>query len=699
MFHESVSDLLGGAWDAITDTTTSAARAVKDWFPEYEDVPDADLEDALARKGIDPAMAVFRRRFPEYDELSDEDVRTRLSERRGQTPADYAEPISAGKWQALPERIGARALELGSGLVSGVPPTAAEAVQRSMPHGVAIPGLGAPSPTTFAPGPAVPSVVPFSPDVYRGVQRDLRAQLPEPPPDTFPGLAGIQDPGAGDVLAAAVERPAATVGWAVRQGIASLPDMAAALANFPAYAAAMSGLMAEERAEAQGRADPAAADRAIGALGGTLTAVLGRSGASAVLRGLPPALRQKMLGASLPVDIAQRALTEAVTEAGQEIVEGVTTGIGTEEGIPPLGGRAVKGAIGGFGGGTALGSPFATADWLARRRAGTPSEIAAEAAVFGQDAPIPPGPAPVVPDAPAASAVFDQAPIAAPPGSAIFDQPPVASPGAAALFDQAPIAAAPGAFDPQSAFAPPVVAPGSDLLGQPPPAPVSAPVGQDTFAPAEAAVFEQAPIAAPPAPVSDERVEAAAAVFEQAVDAGADPETALAAALEASGIPVEGQPEPEWRAEVPPLQSEPPSPVDPMPPEEGEPDMTPDRWWGEPAPEERAPPPYMEPPFEGPPVPAQPEQAGRRGMPVQTAPERPPEAPEQAGRRGMPYQTAPAAAPAQPEQAGRRAMPVRTSPEEVPPEPIGAGRTAPPAEPDASAPARAAGRRGAYCIA
>ena len=374
--------------------------AFRQAFPEYQGIDDATLDGLLAQRGIDPRLASVRRLYPQYGEVPDADLLRALDARGvtdvplpGQAPvADLPDPAveasvvseepGTGSWWDVPARIGARAHELMSGFVSGIPPTAAEAVGRSMPAGVGIPGLGGPEPSTFAPG---GEVAPFDAAPYRDVQRELRAGVPEAPPDPFPGLAGVERPGAGDVLEASLAHPASTVGWALRQGLASLPDMGAALASLPAYATALSGLMAEERAEAQGAADPTAADRAIAQVGGVVSAALGRAGASVLFRGLPEPLRARLLGGGqtlpgrLAGDVLGRTGAEAGIEALQSGVEGVARAVGTPEPYGAIPGEMAMGAVGGAGAGAAIGGPAAAVDQLVARPRREQLEAQAEA--------------------------------------------------------------------------------------------------------------------------------------------------------------------------------------------------------------------------------------------------------------------------------------------------------------------------------
>ena len=103
---------------------------------------------------------------------------------------------------------------------------------------------------------------------------------------------------------AALESPAATAGWAVRQGLASLPDMGLAITSLPAYSTALAGLLTEERAAAQGMEDPSATDRAIATLGGVVSAALGRGRREHGLSRRTGADRSKLLGGNLVGDLA-----------------------------------------------------------------------------------------------------------------------------------------------------------------------------------------------------------------------------------------------------------------------------------------------------------------------------------------------------------------------------------------------------------
>ena len=363
-------------------------------YPEYSALDDETLTGLLATRGIDPRVAAVRRLYPgAYGDLDDAALGAAL-DARGMTeipiPAETSalpddlprmDVVETGSWGDVPARMAARGQELASGVVSAAPPEATADLAGFGMEALAGRIGGVLPPELAAAGAAA------GPEEIRGLQREVRGSLPEVAPDPFPGLAGVEAPGAWDVTAAAAAHPAQTVGWALRQGLASAPDMAAALLSFPAYAVALSGLMAEERAESQGVADPTSTDRAIGALGGAVSAALGRAGAQVLFRGLPAPLRTRLTGGGdtlagrLTGDVAGRTLGEGVIEGAQSGVEALARGAGTPAGIEGIGGEMVMGGIGGLGAGGAIGAPAAGVEhlYLAPRRQVARDQLAAQA--------------------------------------------------------------------------------------------------------------------------------------------------------------------------------------------------------------------------------------------------------------------------------------------------------------------------------
>jgi hypothetical protein len=140
--------------------------------------------------------------------------------------------------------------------------------------------------------------------------------------------------------------PGNIASFALREGVVSTPDMAAALAALPAYLLARSSQLAEDAAAADGRDTVNATDLARGMATAGVVSALERTGAAAIFKGTGAG---SMLGR-----VVGATGKEAVTEGAQEFVEDFGTTLGTETGFDPAraADRAAAGAVagGGYGG-------------------------------------------------------------------------------------------------------------------------------------------------------------------------------------------------------------------------------------------------------------------------------------------------------------------------------------------------------------
>jgi hypothetical protein len=143
--------------------------------------------------------------------------------------------------------------------------------------------------------------------------------------------------------------------FALEQGLISAPDMAAAVVALPAYVAARTGELGQERAQNNGVEDATVEDLIKVLPASVGSALLERFGARGMF-GLDDAAVQSLK--QVPKAAGKAALKEGVTEAGQESLEYGSTTIGTEAGFDPaqMSERAAAGFVGGSGfGGIARG--------------------------------------------------------------------------------------------------------------------------------------------------------------------------------------------------------------------------------------------------------------------------------------------------------------------------------------------------------
>jgi hypothetical protein len=178
--------------------------------------------------------------------------------------------------------------------------------------------------------------------------------------------------------------------FALEQGVVSLPDMAAALANLPAYMTARAGEIAKARANLRGEEEINEEDLAIAGGTALLSSLLERYGAEKVLGSL------KGLDATVLRRIFTAATAEAGTEAAQEGLEYGAERVGQAPmALGELGDRMAAGAVGGAGAGAAIRGGAETAVGAARL-VSPPQELPADLGSLMQQPEIPALPAPTI---------------------------------------------------------------------------------------------------------------------------------------------------------------------------------------------------------------------------------------------------------------------------------------------------------------
>lgn len=217
--------------------------------------------------------------------------------------------------------------------------------------------------------------------------------------------------------------------YAAENGLASLPDMVAALAVGPAYFAGLASHYTQERAKNDGRDKPNGKDVAIGTATAGMDFVLEKFGAEKVLGTLTTGDK------GLWRKLFEGAISEAGTEAVQNPLEEVGQKMGTaKEGdltAANLRDQAVFGGLAGLGGGLGLGAPahLAHTAMAPAASAGSPGTVQPEptpGAAGTAPSATPTNTAPTPPAAPPADNSFvDAAAPVAPPAAAkpVVDEP------------------------------------------------------------------------------------------------------------------------------------------------------------------------------------------------------------------------------------------------------------------------------------
>jgi hypothetical protein len=140
-------------------------------------------------------------------------------------------------------------------------------------------------------------------------------------------------------------------GFAMEQGLVSVPDMVAMVATLPSYLASRSEEIATERAHNSGRLTPSPEDMAFGASASVAVTALDRLGLDKMLAPLKG-------GGGVMGKVVTGTLTEAATEGVQEGIEYIAETAGTKKpfNTDEMLDRMAAGAVGGGGFGAALTS-------------------------------------------------------------------------------------------------------------------------------------------------------------------------------------------------------------------------------------------------------------------------------------------------------------------------------------------------------
>lgn len=179
------------------------------------------------------------------------------------------------------------------------------------------------------------------------------------------------------------------------QGVNSVPDMAAMLANLPGYIAAQTGNLADERASNNGQDAPTGTDYLAAAPAAAASAALDRFSLGKIL-GLGEQVAHqtgKQTGKQIVKEAAKSSAREGLTEATQEGVEYTATNAGTDAGTDAgfdpwvLADRAAGAAVAGAGLGGLMDAAVSVVN---NRRAAPPARAQADATRTDTMAPVAP---------------------------------------------------------------------------------------------------------------------------------------------------------------------------------------------------------------------------------------------------------------------------------------------------------------------
>ena len=263
--------------------------------------------------------------------------------------------------------VGSRALNLGAGLARGVV-TAIDKPADYLQSRFPTPLVGIENGRlsvrrgTEADARAIGSV-----SIQNTIQRGERATLGYVPGTTWE-----------DVKRQPIQ---SVIPFALEQGIVSVPDMVAAVANLPAYVAARTGEIGQTRAENDQRGDATVEDL-VTALPAAAASALMERFATRALVGLNAPVRA--IG-QVPSAVGRSIVREGTTEAVQESIESVGETAGTQRGfsIAETADRAAAGFVGGAPFGGAVRAVTAPIDVAVQRRQAAQS-AQAEAQAFDE---------------------------------------------------------------------------------------------------------------------------------------------------------------------------------------------------------------------------------------------------------------------------------------------------------------------------
>ncbi len=138
------------------------------------------------------------------------------------------------------------------------------------------------------------------------------------------------------------------------QGVKSIPDMAAALTQLPAYVLSRTGEISENRAEAHGRQDPNIDDIGISGAAATMMAVLEKFGAEKLIN---PVSKGIGTGRGMAEGGVKGAIAEGGTEAIQEPIELLASSVIDKLTPEQFADASLSGLVAGGG----MGAPIGTA--------------------------------------------------------------------------------------------------------------------------------------------------------------------------------------------------------------------------------------------------------------------------------------------------------------------------------------------------
>ena len=188
--------------------------------------------------------------------------------------------------------------------------------------------------------------------------------------------------------------------FVVEQGIASIPDMimVSSLVGIPLYIDSRTGTLSVDRAKNEGREDPTLGDWIKSMPGAAVSAGLERLGLTKMIPGVG-----KLFGGATEAGVktGKEALkstlkaggVEAVTEAGEEVAEALTTSLGTKKGVDWMDviKRGAAGALAGGPLGAGVRAVTSTVEALGSQQA-APVQPAVQPPATGTTTPINPQP-------------------------------------------------------------------------------------------------------------------------------------------------------------------------------------------------------------------------------------------------------------------------------------------------------------------
>jgi hypothetical protein len=167
--------------------------------------------------------------------------------------------------------------------------------------------------------------------------------------------------------------------FALEQGLISVADMLAVMANLPAYVATRAAEIGQERADNNGKADATVGDFLAAAPFAGFSAGLERIGVKGFTGiGFGDALKRGV-ASEIPAAVSKATVKEMLTEGGQEFAENVGATLGTKKGFSLHAALDQVGAgmVGGAGFGGSMRTATATFEVVGQARREKQAEVAA----------------------------------------------------------------------------------------------------------------------------------------------------------------------------------------------------------------------------------------------------------------------------------------------------------------------------------